>query len=182
MRLAVCHAPRFLGPTAFLQTGQILKFMMKFRALYRGAKAKFHARRTIWRMNAIVKSGIHNEARRLRVAAAFLAAAESSAAGRLAEAWSPSRPPFAMRCGIPVGRGRNRFSFRRHFPCSLLPRLCARLLSPARHAIHGFRRCEPLCVPIFRCISSPRGMVFLNLNGELAFPPERFGSERVSDF
>ena len=61
--------------------------------------------------------------------------------------------PFATRRGIPVDRGRNRFSFRRRFPCSLLPKLCARLLSRARHEIHNLRRCDPLCVPVFRCIS-----------------------------
>jgi hypothetical protein len=165
-------------------------------------------------------SGIHDEARRLRVAAALLATAERSAAGRPADAspmssnirrtirmvgsisWPPSlfpslfptlqsqtetkvpcprtghqstqswglvftakhgacasprlfwpqlnAPPlavwpmlgrqaghlFAMRRGIPGDRGRNRFSFHRRFPCSLLPRLCARLLSRARHVIH----------------------------------------------
>ena len=37
-------------------------------------------------MNAITVSGIHGDARRLRVAAAFLAAAERSAAGHLADA------------------------------------------------------------------------------------------------
>ena len=36
-------------------------------------------------MNAIMLSCVHAEARRLRVAAAFLAAAERSAAGRLAD-------------------------------------------------------------------------------------------------
>jgi hypothetical protein len=61
--------------------------------------------------------------------------------------------PFATRHGIPVGRGRNRFSFRRRFLCSLSPRLCVRLLSLGRHVIHNFRRCDPLCVPVFRCIS-----------------------------
>jgi hypothetical protein len=45
-------------------------------------------------MSAIMVSGVHGEALRLRVAAAFLAAAERSAAGRLADAWPPSRPPF----------------------------------------------------------------------------------------
>ena len=59
-----------------------------------GAGAKFHARETVPRINAIMVSGVHAEARRLRVAAAFLAAAERSAAGRLADAWPPSRPPF----------------------------------------------------------------------------------------
>src|SRR5580704_5934436 len=59
-----------------------------------GAGAKFHARETVSRTNAIMVSGVHDEARRLRVAAAFLAAAERSAAGRLADAWPPSRPPF----------------------------------------------------------------------------------------
>ena len=58
--------------------------------------------------------------------------------------------PFATRREIPVDRGRNRFSFRRRFPCSLLPRLCARLLSRARRVI---QRCDPLCDPVFRCIS-----------------------------
>ncbi len=46
------------------------------------------------RMTAIVASDVHDEARRLRVAAALLAAAVRSAAGRLADAWPPSRPPF----------------------------------------------------------------------------------------
>lgn len=41
-----------------------------------------------------MESGVHGEARRLRVAAAFLAEAERAAAGRLADAWPPSRPPF----------------------------------------------------------------------------------------
>jgi hypothetical protein len=45
-------------------------------------------------MNAIMVSGVQDEARRLPVAAALLAAAERSAAGRLADAWPPSRPPF----------------------------------------------------------------------------------------
>jgi len=40
-------------------------------------------------MNAITVSGVHDEARRLRVAAALLAAAERSAAGRLADTWPP---------------------------------------------------------------------------------------------
>jgi hypothetical protein len=104
--------------------------------------------------NAITVSGVHGEARRLRVAADFLAAAERA---RPLAVWPMLRPqagrPFATRRGIQVDRGRNRFSFRRRFPCSLLPTLCARLLSRARHAIHSFRRCDPLCVPVFRCIS-----------------------------
>jgi hypothetical protein len=185
--------------------------------------------------------GAHADTRRLRVAAAFLAAAECSAAGRLADAspmssktdtspmsskmrrtirmvggisWSPSlfrtlqsrtdtkvpcarnssanardhavftakhdacawprpflprlnAPPlavwpmlgrqagrlFAMRHGIPVGRGRSRFTFRRRFPCSLSPKLCVRLFSLGRHAIHSFRRCGLLCVPVSLCTS-----------------------------
>jgi hypothetical protein len=59
----------------------------------REAKPKFHARGTIWRMNAIIMSGVHYEARRLR-AADLLATADCSAAGRRADAWPPSRPPF----------------------------------------------------------------------------------------
>ncbi len=108
--------------------------------------AKFHARGTVSRMNAITVSGVHGEARRLRVATALLA-----------DAWPPSRPPFCDEAGIPVDRGRNRFSFRRHFPCSLLPKLlpklCARLLSRAHHAIHHFHRRDSLCIPVFRGIS-----------------------------
>jgi hypothetical protein len=60
----------------------------------RGAIPKFHARGTVRRMSAIMVSGVHGEARRLRVTAAFLAAAERSAAGRLADASPPSWPPF----------------------------------------------------------------------------------------
>ena len=60
----------------------------------RGAIPKFCGRGTVRRMSAIMVSGVHGEALRLRVAAAFLAAAERSAAGRLADAWPPSRPPF----------------------------------------------------------------------------------------
>ena len=38
--------------------------------------------------------------------------------------------PFATRRGIPVDRGRNRFSFRRRFPCFRCISICRREASP----------------------------------------------------
>jgi hypothetical protein len=97
------------------------------------AEAKFHARETVPRINAIMVSGVHGEPRcasprtswpRLNVPPLAAWPMLSPQAGR----------PFATRREIPVDRGRSHFSFRRRFPCSLLPKLCARLLSRARHA------------------------------------------------
>jgi hypothetical protein len=56
-----------------------------FHDLNRGAGAK-HARGTIRRMNTTMVSGVHGDGRRVRVVATFLATAERSAAGRLADA------------------------------------------------------------------------------------------------
>jgi hypothetical protein len=56
------------------------------------ANAKFLARRIVFPNER--RQDLHDEAWRLRVAAAFFADAERSAAERLADAWPPSRPPF----------------------------------------------------------------------------------------
>jgi hypothetical protein len=90
----------------------------------REAKAKFHARGTVRRMNAVIMSRVHNEAIRLRVAAAFLNAAERSAANAAAF--------LRWRMGFRLTAAGTAFLSAATF---LIHKLSAQLLSRARHAI-----------------------------------------------
>jgi hypothetical protein len=60
---------------------------------------------------------------------------------------------FEMKRAIPIGRVRNRFSFRRRSPCLRLPTPCVPLHPPARHAIHYFLRCDRLSESAYRWLA-----------------------------
>jgi hypothetical protein len=64
-----------------------------------------------------------------------------------------ARRLFAMRHGIPVGRGPEPLFFPPPLSLFTVAQAHVRLLSLGRHAIRSFRRCGLLCVPVSLCTS-----------------------------